>query len=453
MGLVKRPGISIGLLDHEIHVIRYVTAEPSIVVSPLIPQPLIKPSLIDYSIRVSRTEESPISIVQLPIVKMNIRNLHRPSVDVGMVTPILQSIAPDGDLMRALGLGLEVHGHVIPPGPSSLFNCEGTTIIQYPGEYCDKGLDESLAMLAVELERIFCGKSYDPRYVMIDDEDIDFLIRDEGVYVIRGRSADNNVPERVGLVFKRFIGYGPKVIIISDKLLNSLGIVKPSILVRVNEVNENALRAFARAYTGFASGRYCDDMPRGVDALASARLCLGSRLRDSVGWVLAHVPHKLRPSVGGVESEAHLSLKAAVIRYLIEGLGLKAEDFQVEDEVEDGECGGAKPDIWISSKSVAIDVKSSVGALPTNELIDAVKKYIGCGEVWGEVWVVYRPIAALLFAQPLIKTLEVLQKKHPDRRVRVMVPMYNRERQIYELTELKDFLEALREELMTGGRS
>ncbi|MGC8543996.1 MAG: hypothetical protein ACP5NQ_08645 [Vulcanisaeta sp.] len=382
VGFVEGSVGSIPIIDYETHITTLTIPKPTII-SPqsASPQPIEAPS-INHSTYLKPAQIPPVASIQQPILTLK-NSLSDVNVDSRVIEPVLQEVARGGDLLRALGLEVEVHDYDRLLGASSIFNCEGTTVIEYPGRYTDKGLDESIALLAVELERIFCGNSYDPRFVNVNDEDLEFLIRDEGVYVIRGKPEDNKVLERVRLVFNRFIGYGPKIVIISEDLAKDLGyeVVKPSMLIRVSNVDEDALRVFARAYTGFATGKYCDDMPSGLNALAGARLCLGSRMRSSMNWVLHNMPHKLRPSVGGKESESHIGLKAMVIRYLVEVLGLK--DFKVEDEISDQDCRGLKPDILadIGGRSVAIDVKAGIGSIPTTDIVDAYNKYSQCGEV------------------------------------------------------------------------
>gem|GEM_PF-1674123 len=341
--------------------------------------------------------------------------------------------------MLDLGLMFEdKHGNIV--GASSVFNCEGTTLVTYSDEYRDKGLDESLALIAVELERIVCGKSFDPRFIDLSDEDevrdLEVLIRDEGVYVIRGDVKDDKQRNKVGRVFNRFFGYNPKVVIMSEGLAKNF-MLKPSIYVKVPEVRLNVLKVLAMAYTGFATGPYCNDIPLTSDAnaLAMARLCYTTRVRETVRWVLENAPDKLRPSVGGSESETHMNLKALVIRHLIE----TGHNFKVEDEIT--ECKSGVPDILVDGHN-AIDVKASIGSLPTNDIVEAYRRYSDCAS---EVWVVFRPFTVLAFTKPILKTLENLELKP-----KVKVPLFNQGKKFYELVDVADFLNSIYEHIKGG---
>jgi hypothetical protein len=346
--------------------------------------------------------------------------------------------------MLDLGLMFEdKHGNIV--GASSVFNCEGTTVVTYSDEYGDKGLDESLALIAVELERIVCGKSFDPRFIDLSDEDevrdLEVLIRDEGVYVIRGDVKDDKQRNKVGRVFNRFFGYNPKVVIMSEGLAKNF-MLKPSIYVKVPEVRLNVIKVLAMAYTGFATGPYCSDIlltssanAPALNTLAMARLCYTTRVRETVRWVLENAPDKLRPSVGGSESETHMNLKALVIRHLIE----TGHNFKVEDEIT--ECKSGVPDILVDGH-IAIDVKASIGSLPTNDIVEAYRRYSDCAS---EVWVVFKPFTVLAFTKPILKTLENLELKP-----KVKVPLFNQEEKFYELVDVADFLNSIYEHIKGG---
>jgi hypothetical protein len=170
-----------------------------------------------------------------------------------------------------------------------------------------------------------------------------------------------------------------------------------------------------------------------LNALAMARLCYTTRVRETVRWVLENVPDRFRPSVGGSESETHMNLKALVIRYLLEN----GRNFRVEDEIT--ECKPNVPDIYVVDGDMAIDVKASIGSLPTNDIVEAHRKYSGCAK---EVWVVFRPFTVLAFTKPILRTLENLELK-----LKVKVPLYNPQKGLYELVDIADFLNSIYEHL------
>jgi hypothetical protein len=414
--------------------------EPRIMELPLLPQQLVAALGVNDELLVSTVRFNPPRVLELPLLLVRMSaavDEVDSSVPTGVLTRILEAVgvSPEYSVESILDLGLtfdDRHGNRV--GGAFTFNCEGTTAVIYSDEY--KGLDESLALIAVELERIVCGKSYDPRFIDLNDEDevrdLEVLIRDEGVYVIRGDVKDDKQRNKVGRVFNRFFGYNPKIVIMSEGLAKNF-ILKPSLYVRVSEVRPEVLNVLARAYTGFATGPYCDDIPQELDALATARLCYTTRVRETVRWVLENAPDRLRPSVGGGESETHMNLKALVIRYLLES----GRNFKVEDEIT--ECKPNVPDIYVADERIAIDVKASIGSLPTNDIVEAHKKYSGCAN---EVWVIFRPFTVLAFTKPILRTLENLELKP-----KVRVPLYNPQKGLYELVDIADFLNSVYEHL------
>ncbi|MDT7970713.1 MAG: hypothetical protein RQ842_09095 [Vulcanisaeta sp.] len=416
--------------------------EPWIMELPLLTQQFVAALGVNDELLVSTVRFDPPRVLELPLLPVRVSaavDEVDSSVPTGVLTRILEAVgvSPEYSVESILDLGLtfdDRRGNRV--GGAFTFNCEGTTVVIYSDEYRDKGLDESLALIAVELERIVCGKSYDPRFIDLNDEDevrdLEVLIRDEGVYVIRGDVKDDKQRNKVGRVFNRFFGYNPKIVIMSEGLAKNF-ILKPSLYVRVSEVRPEVLNVLARAYTGFATGPYCDDIPQELDALATARLCYTTRVRETVRWVLENAPDRLRPSVGGGESETHMNLKALVIRYLLES----GRNFKVEDEIT--ECKPNVPDIYVADEGIAIDVKASIGSLPTNDIVEAHKKYSGCAN---EVWVVFRPFTVLAFTKPILRTLENLELK-----LKVKVPLYNPQKGLYELVDIADFLNSVYEHL------
>ena len=407
---------------------------------PLSPQQFVAALGVNDELLVSTVRFDPPRVLELPLLPVRMSaavDEVDSSVPTGVLTRILEAVgvSPEYQVESILDLGLtfdDRRGNRV--GGAFTFNCEGTTVVIYSDEY--KGLDESLALIAVELERIVCGKSYDPRFIDLNDEDevrdLEVLIRDEGVYVIRGDVKDDKQRNKVGRVFNRFFGYNPKIVIMSEGLAKNF-ILKPSLYVRVSEVRPEVLNVLAKAYTGFATGPYCDDIPQELDALATARLCYTTRVRETVRWVLESAPDRLRPSVGGGESETHMNLKALVIRYLLEN----GRNFKVEDEIT--ECKPNVPDIYVVDGGIAIDVKASIGSLPTNDIVETHRKYSGCAN---EVWIVFRPFTVLAFTKPILRTLENLELKP-----KVKVPLYNPQKGLYELVDIADFLNSIYEHL------
>lgn len=437
---LEKPAISSKELDYKIHVeMSRVSDVVMLGGLPVSEKPRVEVTALDFDLHIKPIEVLPIALINVTDISL------KPSIN----TVPLDAPQPQ-DLLSAISVMLGVS---VPPealldlafdfkdadggsvGAWRIYNCEGTTVVVYPRDFKSLGLDESLAVLALELQRIVCGRSYDPKFLNIND-DLDVLVRDEGVYVIRGEVRDRERAERF---FARLSGFQPKVVILSDDLYTPS---KPSALVRTSPRELEALRLLALAYAGFAeSTSYCRSIEAvgSYDLLAVAKSCWYTEARRHLAWALNNAPHKLRPSVGGAESETHMLLKAIAIRHVAEVLGVSLESVRVEDEVK--ECGTAVPDLYFvhNGKGVAVDVKASVGVLPTNEIREAAEKYSACAD---EVWVLLRPIAFLAFTRPILKTLEHLQSG-AYKKTRVVLPLYGKG--VYKIVDIRNFLKALAE--------
>lgn len=438
ISLLEKPRVPNAVVDYGVYIRRVAINQPVLVELPRSERPLVAANVIDYGVRVGGVEIPPPTPIELisTYAKPNVSA----SVDVTYAKLNVSAVAGAGAPPETLlELALEFKDAAgSPAGVWRLHNCEGTTLVVYPQGM--PGLDESLAVLALELQRIICGKSHDPKFLDVDDLE---MMRDEGVYVIRGGNSDRR--DRVERVFGRFMGFAPKVVIVSEDLLANLRISsKPSSYVRIAPKSADALRLIATAYTGFAEASgatYCRYIRVGsYDVLALAKSCWYTEARRHLAWALSKAPHKLRPSVSGGESETHVLLKAMAIRHVAETLGVPIDSIKVEDEVR--ECGGAVPDLYFThnGRRIAVDVKASIGVLPTYEIMEAAEKYSGCAD---EVWVLLRPIAFLAFTKPILKTLTHLQVG--GRRVRVMLPLYDEVEGAYKMIEVDEFLKVFAE--------
>ena len=438
---LEKPRVHAMDLDYGLYVGEPAVGGPVLVGLPAMERPQVGSVALDFGMHVGPAEIPP------PLLVSSIDILTRPYVSVAvdtsppkdLLSEISSTLGAGAPPEALLELALEFRDAAgNPAGIWHLYNCEGTTLVAYPPDRLK--LDESLAVIALEVQRIVCGKSHDARFLDVND-DLDVLMRDEGVYVIRGNDLSRR--DRLERIFDRFSGFAPKVVIVGEDLRIPS---KPSSFVRVLPRSADALKLVAIAYTGFAdasSAMYCRDLPalKGYDIFAVAKSCWYAEARRHLAWALNKAPEKLRPSVGGAESESHLLLKAIAIRYAVEVLGLPPDSVKVEDEVK--ECGSAVPDLYFAynGRRIAVDVKASIGVLPTNEVRDAAEKYSGCAD---EVWVLLRPMAFLAFTRPILKTMEHLQRAGL-RGVRVMLPLYDGEKGIYKIVDVKSFLELLAE--------
>ena len=438
--LLEKPAVLTRELDCETHM--EVSNVGNIIVLanlPFFEKPLVEAASLDSDIYIKPAEVPPLipvgvaDILPKPSIGDVASDISQPRDLPSAISATFGTGAPPEALLDLFFDFRDTDGE--PIGAWRLYNCEGTTVVVYPSRFKNSGLDESLAILALELQRIVCGKSYDPKFLNIND-DLDVLVRDEGVYVIRGEVRDR---ERAEKFFARLSGFQPKVVILSDDLYTPS---KPSALVRTSPGELEALRLLALAYAGFAeSASYCRNIEivGSYDLLAVAKSCWYTEARRHLAWALNNAPHKLRPSVGGAESETHMLLKAIAIRHVAEVLGVSLESVRVEDEVK--ECGTAVPDLYLvhNGRRIAVDVKASVGVLPTNEIREAAEKYSACAD---EVWILLRPIAFLAFTRPIFKTLEHLQSG-AYKKTRVVLPLYDKG--VYKIVDIRDFLKALAE--------
>jgi hypothetical protein len=138
----------------------------------------------------------------------------------------------------------------------------------------------------------------------------------------------------------------------------------------------------------------------------------------------------------GVESSHHKGLKDVIVYHLLKNEGLNLEDIKVEQL---SECGNT-PDVQatIDGKRVAIDAKTSFHKDPISEIKDAYRKYSQCED---EVWVVLRPLPALLYAKSIsgLLTLEEYDK------LQVLIPVRDKkDEKSVKLIQFKDFLKEVR---------
>jgi hypothetical protein len=141
-------------------------------------------------------------------------------------------------------------------------------------------------------------------------------------------------------------------------------------------------------------------------------------------------------SPDGIESSHHKRLKDVIVYYLLKNEGLNLEDIKVE---QFSECGN-KPDVQatVEGKRVAIDGKTSFHKDPISEIKDAYRKYFECED---EVWVVLRPLPALLYTKSVagLLTLEEYDK------LQVLIPVRDKnDEKSVKLIPFEDFLKEVK---------
>ncbi|BFI74551.1 hypothetical protein [Sulfurisphaera ohwakuensis] len=122
----------------------------------------------------------------------------------------------------------------------------------------------------------------------------------------------------------------------------------------------------------------------------------------------------------------------------------------IENEKVDGKSiyvesyiGNLKPNIYVTSRGLSIDAKTSIGHLPSDELLD-VQKYAGFAK---SIWVIMRPIAVLLDLDGIIGRLKDSDRQGID--IEVMIPVKDK------LVTLEEFINEgskYMAELLQGGK-
>ncbi|MEB3797188.1 MAG: hypothetical protein G5Z42_00010 [Caldisphaeraceae archaeon] len=119
------------------------------------------------------------------------------------------------------------------------------------------------------------------------------------------------------------------------------------------------------------------------------------------------------------ESMDHRLLKRLAIYYLIRKK--KISEIKVEEP-----CNEVVPDIKISdgNSTIIIDIKTSIGMYPYDEIFDVVEKYKQCSK---NIWIVMRPLPALIYLKH-ISSLIKMYKKEEGINLKVLLPSIDEDR-------------------------
>jgi hypothetical protein len=117
-------------------------------------------------------------------------------------------------------------------------------------------------------------------------------------------------------------------------------------------------------------------------------------------------PHRVE---GFAESPEHYLLKTFTVYYFTEKEKVKLEDIRVEEPLPG--CGGIVPDVFIASRSIAVEIETlyGEGLAWLNKLVQSVEKYRNCGV--SEVWFVIPPLQASIFMKPLMSFAKWLNER------------------------------------------
>ncbi|ADM27547.1 hypothetical protein Igag_0717 [Ignisphaera aggregans DSM 17230] len=130
------------------------------------------------------------------------------------------------------------------------------------------------------------------------------------------------------------------------------------------------------------------------------------------------------------ESELHYQLKVFVYSYLVNKLKLDPRYVKTEYDL-----GGVKPDIWVESSRIAIEIETlyGTGVTPWNKLYETIEKYHSLSV--NEVWLVIPPLQLSLFIGDLLKLYKILKEEYGDKVKVFTINLTQR-----ELISLEDYI-------------
>ncbi|CCC80924.1 hypothetical protein [Thermoproteus tenax] len=309
---------------------------------------------------------------------------------------------------------------------------EGTFLLEHNG-----GDDYSLSLGRIALEFFIAatGKLADLR--IIKDVSELGLIEEEGVYVIKSGVVDSSALRFIEIL-KRFSGRGLRYIVFSfsesERLEKTLrGILRQYVRVNSDAEAKKAVQCLATAASGLhptlRSGPASDDV--------------FNRYWEFYWELLENMYREANlefdvQSPGEIETEHHRILKAYVATYL------KQEKECKNIKVESYSCRGSIVDIYADGckdgKSYIVDVKTSIGANPLDEIREVIEKYQACGDI---VAVVMRPVVVALFIRAIARMLNMLRSISTEKVVDIWIPSYEENNKLTLLT-INDFIQKLK---------
>ncbi|MCY0860705.1 MAG: hypothetical protein OWQ54_09805 [Sulfolobaceae archaeon] len=329
---------------------------------------------------------------------------------------------------------------------SSLLKASGVNIVVY--DEMKPGIEDSLVKIGVEFALIN-GYEVTPQEISTKNLNSIQLIGSAGVFKVDKSLCEEKEPtlyDQVESLLTKIMGYQFSILIVpscfytkymlniggkphrifadEDVLKRFSSTINPKIL-HTYKANKEAIQRLAFG----ASGLQVD--VSSYDALAHHNLQFMKILDDSFKWLRLRYPDLNKPSTGE-ETEYHLKMKAVVIKHLIENLKVEPKSIKVEEVLPP--CG--IPDIHFSyqGKLIAVDVKTSIGKIPSSEVDEAYNKYQGCSD---EVWVVLRPLPALLDLVDIIGRYKGYNSK-----LKVLLPVMGYGSKV-SLLPLEDFIQKM----------
>jgi len=200
------------------------------------------------------------------------------------------------------------------------------------------------------------------------------------------------------------------------------------IVVYPRRLTSNVLERLASAVWGFTKFRCFDGSIDGCFSAAEAKFY------DVLEASASNPKYaKVRPSEG--EGALHYMLKVFAYRHLVENLKLDPGDVETEYALP----GGERPDIYVKSRGIAVEVETLYGSgvNPLSKLEEKVEKRMNIGV--GEVWFVVPPLHLALFIRGFLKKYAEWRSKYGDR-----VKVFTVDLALGALIPIEDFAEKLR---------
>ncbi|MEW9492381.1 MAG: hypothetical protein TQ35_0009330 [Candidatus Aramenus sulfurataquae] len=344
-------------------------------------------------------------------------------------------------------------------GAFTYIKATGSTVIVYDEKKV--GIQSSLARLAAEIAKIksTSERDYDP--VLISNRNsLNSIKTDEagvreGIYVFDAKLFNDKESDEIEKAFEEaapsLMGYGFKVFVVPFSAYRKYVLHLTSHFLLIDEelsrenkkaiqyhLTKELLTALAYGASGldadFIKGKSYDALRHIDNSFNLLYITAEKYLKKKYGPIYDAILSEESPE--GIESSHHKGLKDVIVYHLLKNEGVNVEDIKVEQL---SECGNT-PDVQaiIDGKRVAIDAKTSFHKDPISEIKDAYRKYSQCKD---EVWVVLRPLPALLYAKSIsgLLTLEEYDK------LQVLIPVRDKkDEKSVKLIPFKDFLKEVR---------
>ncbi|MBB5254040.1 hypothetical protein [Sulfurisphaera ohwakuensis] len=399
------------------------------------PPPTVMISSLDISFKVDEEKVKLPKLFFPPKVTVSVSSL-----DVSLSSKLTTFERNDKELLESkkkdVRLDVDFLNNFFSLTSSIIDVTNGTILIVYDEN--KPGIEDSLKYIATEIA-LFHGYETNPITISSVSDLTRIELKDvgtrSGIFVLK-KDLCNSIQEIENILFDSLngiSGYKYSIIIMPKCLYNTLS---PKILFKPKRiVIEKLTREEISTLAYLASGFQLDW--KGYDALDRTRQMFEDLLSSARRWLRRNYISLDIPNLGN-ETDLHRNLKAFILKHLIENEKIDGKSIYVESYI-----GNLKPDIYVIDRNLAIDAKTSIGHLPSDELLD-VQKYAGFAK---SIWAVMRPIAVLLDLDGIIGRLKDSDRQGID--MEVLIPVKDK------LVTLEEFINEGKKymaELLQGGR-